>query len=231
MTTTGLFSYNPATSNLVLQAYARIGIRRAEIVTQHLEDAYNEANLVQVEMGNRLPNLFLDELYTQTLTEGTATYTLPSRFLAIQAPYLSITPSGAGTPQDILIYGYSVYEYSAIPDKTSQGQPTVYWLNLLATPEISFWPVPDGNSTYVFKARIQRQVQDASLASGATTDVTWQWLDVYVAKLAHRLARIYARELEAQRRLDAEEAWTYAASTGKEQVPQFLQVQTYGYYR
>lgn len=220
MTATGTYAFQPATSNLVLQAYARIGIRRTEIVAQHMMDAYNECNLAQVELSNRLPNLWLDELYTQVLTAGTATYTLSPHLVAFQAPYITTTSGGVST--DRLIFGYSTFEYAAIPDKTQQAPPTSYWLNMQTTPEITFWPVPDDNATYTFKVRQLRQIQDASLAGGTTPDIPYRWLDVYVAKLAHRFARIYAPQIEDKREMDAEKAWAIAATTDKEQVPGYL---------
>lgn len=220
MTTTSTYQFNPAGSNLTLSAFARIGIRRTEITAQHMADADIEANLAQVEISNRIPNLWSKELYTQALTQSTATYTLPSRLVALQTAYLTTTSGGVST--DRLIFAYSAFEYDAIGDKTQEGPPTSYWLNTVVPPQITFWPVPDGNSTYTFKSQMLRQLQDFSLASGATADVPYRWLDVLVAKLAHRLARLYARDLEMQRKMDAEEAWAIAATTDKEQVPGYI---------
>ena len=77
MTTTSLYNFNPAASDLMLAAFERVGLRGPELTAQHLATAFRESNLVQVELGNRLPNLFAKETYTQALTESTATYTLP----------------------------------------------------------------------------------------------------------------------------------------------------------
>lgn len=220
MTTSGLYSYNPAAGNLALSAFARIGIRRTEITAQHMADAEQEANLVQVEISNLLPNLWLDELYTQALSEGVATYTLPSRLVAFQAPAIRLSSGGVDT--DRLIFAFSTYEYQAIPNKSQEGPPTAYWLSMLTTPEITFWPVPDADDTYTFRVRMLRQVQDASLSNGITADMPFRALDMFVAKLAHRLARIYARDLEPQRKMDAQEAWNIFATTDKEQVPTYL---------
>ena len=71
-----------------------------------------------------------------------------------------------------------------------------------------------------------RQIQDAVLINGTNVDVPYRWLDVYVAKLAHRMSRIYARDLEQVRKMDAEEAWVYAATTDKEAVPLYVMPQT-----
>jgi hypothetical protein len=182
-----------------------------------MADADQESNLVQVEISNKIPNLFANELYSQVLTSGTATYTLPSRLVAFQAAYLSTTSGGVTV--DRLLFPLSAYEYASLGSKNTSGPPTSYYLNTVVPPQITMYPVPDDGATYTFKARMLRQLQDASLVSGSTLDLPYRWLDVWVAKLAHRLSRIYARELEQQRRADAEEAWTIAATTDKEQVP------------
>jgi Trk K+ transport system NAD-binding subunit len=52
-----------------------------------------------------------------------------------------------------------------------------------------------------------------------------------VAKLAHRLARIYAPDKEMLRKADADEAWAVFATTDQEAVPIYFSMNTGGYYR
>jgi len=229
MVASGTYSYNPAAANLILVAFSRIGIRRTAIAAEHMADAENEANLVQVKLANLQPNLFTDELYEQVLTEGEETYTLPARMIAIAAAY--ITTTSGGVSQDRIIWPLSVYEYSALPDKTTQGAVTSYWYNRINPPEVKLWPVPDGNATYTLKMRIYRQIQDVSIPGGATLEVPYRWLDVFVAELAYRLARIYAPDKEAARKQDATDAWGNAAFEDQERVPMFVQPDLSGYYR
>ena len=229
MTASGTYAYGPAASNLMLTAFGRIGIRRTEITAQHLADAENEANLVQVKLANKQPNLWTDELYEQTLTAGTATYTLNARLIAIQAAYLNTTSGDVSV--DRIIWPYSTFEYAAIPDKTQDGPPTSYWYNRQITPQISLWPVPDDSADYTLKLRVCRQIQDVSLVSGTTLDLPYRWLDVFVADLAHRLSRIYAPDKEMIRKADADEAWATAATEDQERVPLYIQPQTNSYWR
>lgn len=229
MAATGTYAYNPAISDLTLSAFARIGIRRTELTAQHMADAAQESNLIQVELSARLPNLFAKEDYSQSLTEGTATYTLPSRLLAFQAIWISSSNGGVST--DRLIYPYSAFEYAAIADKTQQGSPTSYYLSTVVPPQITLWPVPDDTATYTLRAYILRQFQDASLVSGYTLDVPYRALDVWTAKLAHRLSRIYAPDKEVLRKADADEAWAVFATLDQEQVPLYINVATMGYFQ
>ena len=213
-----------------MTAFGRIGIRRPEITAQHMADAENEANLVQVKLANLQPNLFTDELYTQTLTEGTETYTLPARMIAIMAAYMTTTSAGVST--DRIIWPYSTFEYSAIPDKTQEGVVTSYWYNRINPPEVKLWPVPDGNATYVLKLRICRQIQDVTIPGGVTLELPYRWLDVFVADLAYRLARIYAQDKEAMRKVDSKDAWDNAAFEDQEAVPTYVSaIGMGGYWR
>lgn len=229
MAASGTYAYNPAASNLMLTAFGRIGIRRTEITAQHLADAENEANLLQVNLANKQPNLWTDELYTQALTASDADYTLNARLIAIQAAYLTTTVDGVST--DRILWPLSTFEYAAIPDKTQEGPPTSYWYQRLATPVIFMWPVPDDAATYTLKLRVCRQIQDVALTSGTTLDLPYRWLDVYVADLAHRLSRIYTPDKEAMRKQDSIDAWANAATEDQERVPLYIQPQTSSYWR
>ncbi len=230
MTSTATYAYNPAASNLTLVAFGRIGIRRTEITAQHMADADNESNLLQVEMSNKNPNMWRSELYTQALTAGTATYTLPARLIAMQAAY--ITTTTGGTSVDRIIWPLSAFEYAALPDKTVEAPPTCYWYNRQITPTITLWQVPDDAATYTLNLRICSQIQDASLASGATLDMPFRFLDVFVAGLAHRLSRIYAPDKEMARKADYMESWANAASQDvDDQVCMFVMPDFSGYYR
>lgn len=230
MTTTGTYNFNPAASNLTLQAFARIGIRRTEITAQHMSDADSEANLLQVEISNKQPNAWSQSLYTVPLVAGTATYDLPARLVAIRDVYLNVANSGVSN--DRIIFPLSTFEYDAQPNKTIQAVPTSYWFNRLSSPTITMWPVPDDNATYILKIRMLSQVQDASLANGANLDLPFRFLDVFVAGLAHRLSRIYARDQEVLRKADYLDAWANAAAQDTDDnVPMYVTPNFGGYYR
>lgn len=228
MASTGTTSYGPAASSLTLTALARIGIRGAEVTAQHMADAEQEANLVQVKLANLQPNLWTSTLTSTSLVAGTATYTLSAATIAIQACYLTTTSGGVST--DRILWPYSAFEYSSLPDKTVQGPPTAYFYNRLATPEISLWPVPDSAATYTLKLRTVNQIEDVSIKSGTTLDMPYRWLDAFVADLAYRLARIYAPDKEVLRKADAQEAWANAAFEDQERTPIYLSISSGSYY-
>lgn len=193
-----------------MTAYARIGIRRTALTAQHMADADLEANLLQVELGNRVPNLWRQEVYEIAMVEDTASYDLPSRTIGIRDVYMSTT--SGGTTTDRPLWPLSASEYDGQASKTLSGIPQTYYCQKSITPTITMWPVPDASSTYTVNVRLMTQMEDASIKSGATLDMPYRWLDVFVAGLAYRLSRSYAPQFEDRREKDFEKAWANAAA-------------------
>lgn len=215
MATSGTRNFNPAASGLTLLAFGRIGLRRSEILIQHLEDAAIEANLVQVTLGNNQPNLWSSEIYDIILTDGDAEYDLPTRMIAIQDIYLTTEPSGAGASAstDRVLFPMTLTQYDAQPNKTIQAPPTGYLIQKTLSPTIKFWQVPDDAATYTAHVRMLSRMEDVNLKSGTTLDMPYIYLDVFVAGLAHRLARIYAPDKEMIRKADYMDALAAAQNT------------------
>lgn len=229
MSTSGTYSFSPALSLLVKQAYGRIGIRGPQIVAEHMKDAEVESNLLLCAWSSDQPNLWLSELISVALVQGTATYTLPSEFVAIQVAY--VAQSSGGSAYDRPLGAMSTVEYFSQPNKTTQGPPTSYWFDRQITPQITMWPVPDGAATYTLKIRGVRQVQDASMPNGTGVEIPYRFYDAFTAGLSHRLARIYAPSFEDKRGMDADKAWEKASGKDVEQVPFYISPATNGYYR
>jgi len=222
MATSGTYDWLPSTGDLMLTAFGRIGIRRTEEVQQHLADAITEMNLLQVEFSNRIPNLWLSELYEVDLVQGQATYTLPSRLIAPMAVYITTTPVGSSNSFDRILNPISTYEWSSLPNKDEQATPTCYWFDRQVAPHVTLWQVPDGSASYTLKLQIISQPQDAKLPNGSQPNMPYRWMDAFTSALAARLAVIYKPELEDRRKADAERAWQIAAAQDTELVPMFI---------
>ena len=224
MVSSGTWNFNPSVGNLALSAYSRIQIRRPALLAEHLQDAYFETNFLLSSWSNMAPNLWTVDLVTQTLTAGTATYGVDAKTVMILDAYITISS------QDRLMFPMSRTEYASQPDKTNQATPTTYWFNRILSPTITLWPVPD-DSTAVLNYYRCTQNQDANLQSGETPAIPYRFVDAMVAGLAHRLARIYKPEVEAQRKQDAMEALALAQTQDIEAVPMLLAPQLEGYFR
>lgn len=229
MTATGTTSFNPASSDLILNAFSRIQIKGSELMTEHLLRAETEANLALVKLGNKQPNLWTSTLGTQVLTAGTPTYTLDSSVIALLICYLSVTSGGVTT--DRVLGPLSTTEYASFPDKTTQGVPTSFWFDRTITPQLTFWPVPDDQSTYTAKYRYVRQIYDVSAKSGLTMDLPWRWFDAFSDELTARLSRHFRPDQYQMHKAIADESWNDAAGEDTEDVNMYITPGLSGFYR
>lgn len=230
MATSNSYNFLPSVGELIVAAYRRVQIHRSEILTEHLADARNELNLLQVQFANLGPLLFTVDLQTINLVQGQATYSIPPETAMILDVYVS-TPNGDGTNSDRVITALSRTEYASMPDKGQQAPPTSYWFDRLINGTITLWPVPDGTNPTASYYRFT-QIQDASLTNGASPQIPYLMLDAYVAGLAQRLSVIY---------VPPKPGYDYEGAAGKalntffsqynEFVPLYIQPQTEGYWR
>lgn len=185
----GTYSFSPSTGELIIAAYRRVRIHRAEIVTEHLTDARTECNLMQAQWANLGPLLWTVDVQTVPLVAGQNVYSVPADTVMMLDVYISI-PNGDGTNSDRIITPLSRTEYASMPNKLGQGSPTSFWFDRLISPTVTMWPTPDGTEPTFSYYRFT-QIQDAISANAATPQIMYFCLDAYVAGLAHRLSVIY----------------------------------------
>lgn len=229
MATSGTFTFNPSLGELVLLAYARCGVRRTEMVAEHMVNARMEVNLLLSDWSNQLVNAWAVELEEQALTLDVATYAVDGSTVSILDAYIS-----TGTSQNVLdrmIMPISRSEYAAMPTKEQTGEPTVFWYDRLVSPTITVWPTPDASSTYTLKYYRVRQIQDANYVNAQTIEVPYRFLDALSWELAARLAVIYAADRAEGLSAKAAMQWQRAAKTDGEQVPFAIIPGLSGYYR
>src|SRR5690348_1138619 len=123
MTSSGTFAFAPSNAELALSAFARIGLRRTALAAEHMRDAYLETNYLLSSWSNLQPNLWNVDLVSQALTVGIATYDVDPQTVLILDAYIEYGTSAV----DRLISAISRTEYAAYPDKTVQGNPTLFW--------------------------------------------------------------------------------------------------------
>lgn len=221
------YLFNPSNNEIVAQAFSRIGIRRTEILTAHIQDAMMELNALFSKMNNQGPNLWTVDLQSIPLIQGSATYSVPQETIQVLDVFLRY-----GNPStDRILYGLSRTEYASLSNKTSQGQPSQFWFDRLISPTLTFYLTPDGNGPYTVYYYRYRQIQDSLMANGQVAEIPNRWIDALIAGLAHRMARIYAPPLEQIRKMDADEAWKIAATQDVEDVPLNIMPGIGGYWR
>lgn len=229
MTSSGTYAFSLNNGEAVIQAFERCQVRLPSLRQEHWRSSRIEMNLLFTEWSNKQVNLWKVEPITLTLVSGTATYSVPSRVVMILDAYLTLN-NGLTTQTDRYITPISRTDYASYAAKFTPGPPTVFWFDRLISQTLTTWPVVD-SSSYVINYYACTQVQDAALTGGQTPDIPYLWNDALVAGLAHRLARIYAPQLEAQRKADAMEAWTTAATQNTENVPMKLSPNLGRYFR
>lgn len=228
MATSDTYNFAPAIGSMALNAFARCGVRRTEITPQHMDDVYMEANFLQSDWSADGPLFWTVELVQQPLTFGSATYGIPRNTIMVMDVYIS--PNNGQSGQNRLILPFSRTDYASLADPTETGFPTSYWFDRALEPTITLWPSPDNSTTYMMSYYIYTQPEDAVLRGGGQAAIPYWWLNAYVADLAHRLSRIYAPNLEPQRKMDKDEAYMRACKQ-VENAPIYITPGLAGYFR
>ena len=126
----------------------------------------------------------------------------------------------SGDTTDINLTRISREDYLEIPNKTSKGQPSQYFLDRQrAAPVIFLYPTPD-DSTDVFKFRRSKKVEDIT-ASNEDIDVPDRFYPCLISGLAYYLS-LKRPQIEMNRRQELrliyEEEFDRAATEDREKV-------------
>ena len=230
MTSSGTYNFQPSLGELVLNAFARCGVRRTAIMQEHMTDARFETNLMLASWANQGVNLWEVVLISVPLVQGQTTYTVPAKVVMILDAVIQQN-TGTSSQFDRVIMPISRTEYSQTPNKLQQAPPTVFWFDRLINPTVTLWPVPDQTSTYTLNYYAVTQIQDAELTDAQTVDIPYRWLDALASGLAARLAAIYAPDRMQMLEAKAAQAYTIAATQDTENVGLYITPGLAGYFR
>lgn len=183
MATSGTASWTPDLADIVDEAFARCGAEPRN--GWDFRTARNSLNLLFIEWANKGVNLWTFEQGSIPMVAGTATYNLPADTVDI-IEHSMRTGTGAGQT-DLTMERISVSTYNHIPNKTSQGRPLQVFVERLATPRVTVWPVPDATQPYTLTYWRMRRIQDAG-DGGNTQDVPYRFADALIAGLAYKLS-------------------------------------------
>lgn len=225
MSTSGTYAFSPNLGDLVINAFAKCGVRRTDLTNQHMSDARMEANLMMSDWAGDGINLWQVQSATIPLAQGIASYQIPSDRVFILDVY--ITQDGF----DRLIFPISRSDYASFAQKNLQGYPTSFWFDRLIDPNLYVWPVPDSSTSYILTYYYMRQAMDSELTNGTQPEVPWYYLNAFADGLAARLAYIYAPDKVAVLQPKADKSWFRALQVGTENVPVTMNVQMRGYFR
>lgn len=218
MATSGTWAFNLDLPEIIEQAYERIGGESRS--GWDYRTARKSLDLLMLEWQNRGLNLWTVKNASQVLTAGQAAYPLSNEKLDIIEAVIR-TDEGAQQQADINMRRVSVSTYSKQTNKLSQGRPTQYYVQRAPEGiEVTVWPVPDAQTTYVLNYWYMERVEDTGRNGTNTMDVPARFLPALVAGLAVQLALKDPKAIQAVPVLKQEymDQWDLAADSAREKA-------------
>tara|TARA_R100001594_G_scaffold50442_1_gene83608 strand:- start:469 stop:1140 length:672 start_codon:yes stop_codon:yes gene_type:complete len=212
MALSGSTNFEPNITEFIEEAYERCGL---ELRTGYdLKSGIRSANLMLAEWANRGLNQWTIEQATQTVTEGTTSYSLNSNVIDLLDVVLRRTVNDTQT--DISMNRISRSEYINIPNKNSKARPSQFFLDKLSTPSLKIWPAPE-NSTDVLVFNKLVRMDDADTGSN-TMDMPFRFYPCFAAGLAYYISQKRAPQLTAQLKSLYEEEFRRAADQDEDRA-------------
>jgi len=183
MATSGTKTFQLTIADTIEEAYELAGL---ELRTGYdAETARRSLNIMFADWANRGVNLWTIEQVTTNLTAGTNSYTLNSYDIDIVSAVIRQIDGSTTTDLQLTRIGRS--EYLNIPDKTSTGRPTQYFLDRQTTPVVKVWPTPDSAATYRLVANTIQRIDDVT-ASAQDPEIPSRFMPCMASGLAYYIA-------------------------------------------
>jgi hypothetical protein len=213
MTTSGTRAFNLDVGEIIEEAYERCGL---EVRTGYdAKTARRSLNLMFAEWANRGVNLWTVTQATQTLTQGTAQYTLGTDVVDVLE--MVLRRSNTDYEMDRISRG----EYVTLPNKTTQGRPSQFYFDRNIAPVINLWATPDSSSDSIIYYYVRR-IEDAGTLVN-TTDMPFRFYPCMVSGLAYYMAMKRAPERLQLLKAVYDEEFQRAADEDTERVSLKLQ--------
>lgn len=130
MTTSGIASFNLDLSEMVEEAFERVG---SELRTGYdLRTARRSLNLLFADWANRGVNMWTFEQGTINLVTGQPTYALPDDTVDLLEHVIRTNQNVPNNQADLTITRISVSTYATIPNKLIQGRPIQVYIQRLS---------------------------------------------------------------------------------------------------
>ena len=137
-------------------------------------------NLMLAEWANRGLNQWTIKQRTVTLTQGDGDYDLGTDVIDI----LSVVVRRSNT--DYALDRISRDSFLSIPNKTTQGRPSQFFLDRQVTPNLKVWPVPENDTDVIYYDALTRM--DDADAQTNTLDMPFRFYPCLAAGLAYYIA-------------------------------------------
>jgi len=178
MAVSGSKNFELDVTEYIEEAFERCG---KEVRTGYdIKTAKRSMNLLFADWANRGLNSWTIEQSTQALVAGTAEYTLGSDTIDILSAVIR------RSDVDYSIERLSRDDYLAVPNKTTQGRPSQWFLDRQIAPVLKLWPVPENSTDVVVFDRLVR-MDDADTAQN-TVEMPFRFYPCLAAGLAYYIA-------------------------------------------
>ena len=178
MATSNSTDFDLDVAEYIEEAYERCGLETR--TGYDLQTAKRSLNIMLAEWANRGLNQWTIEQRTQALTANDSEYSLGTDVIDI----LSLVVRRSGT--DFTMTRISRDAFLNLPNKTSTGRPTQYFLDRQITPNLKLYPTPE-NSTDVIHYDALTRIQDAD-AQVNTMEIPFRFIPCLTAGLAYYIS-------------------------------------------
>ena len=178
MATSSSTNFDLDVAEYIEEAYERCGLETR--TGYDLQTAKRSLNIMLAEWANRGLNQWTIEQRTQALTASDSEYSLGTDIIDI----LSLVVRRSGT--DFSMTRISRDAFLNLPNKTSTGRPTQYFLDRQITPNLKLYPTPE-NSTVVIHFDALTRIQDADTQVN-TMEIPFRFIPCLTAGLAYYIA-------------------------------------------
>ena len=219
MTTSGTYTFELDTSEIIEEAYERCGLETKSGF--ELKTARRSLNLLLTKWVNDGVNLFTLDLTTTAMTKDQDNITLSS------LQYLDIIDA-------------ALRDTNSTPDLDVSMEPTHYAIernsqytsSASATHKVYLWPVPD-QTYYQLLSWTVRYPQDVSSTYTENPDIPRRYLPALISGLAVELANKRPAQVDINRRQELkayyEQDWEKAREEDRERVSFYVQPKVRGY--
>ena len=183
MAVSGSTDFEPDVAEYIEEAFERCG---TEVRTGYdLKTARRSLNLLLADWANRGLNRWTIAQTSQSLTAGTANYSLGADTIDILSAVIR-TNAGESNQSDITISRISRDQYITIPSKNTQARPSQFYVDRQINPTVKLWPTPD-LSTYTLVFDRLVRMDDADAAQN-TLDMPFRFYPCLAAGLAYYIS-------------------------------------------
>lgn len=185
MATSGTVSTTTFNNLKVIEtAFRYCRVSPQKITAENLEVAKEQLYLLLSELVNRGTPLWTIQSASLAMVAGTGDYTQTTGTIDVLYLLYKSASNSAETP----LARISLDTYAMLPNKTSQGRPTLFYVDRQLTPVVKLWPVPDTTAALdTLTVWTRRHIMDVGTFA-QDTEVPQRWYAAIVAGLAWKLS-------------------------------------------